>query len=190
MLRRIDRIILRVPTLASTVGYYRDILGMKLLQQDSRAAALLMSDGVTEIVLRADPDQPAEEIYYLVDSVRDLYARRDKLQLKFINPPRPTAHGYRAAVKDPFGNVLMLLDRTTARAGANATEDTATPTMLFWGSNRRFRPSDDCSRRCTKRSAAPRMICHTRRSLRNCSICMPASFPSRSQRTARFGVIS
>ncbi len=132
MLRRIDRIILRVPTLASAVGYYRDILGMKLLQQDSRAAALLMSDGVTEIVLRADPDQPAEEIYYLVDSVRDLYSRRDKLQLKFINPP-PTAHGYRAAVKDPFGNVLMLLDRTTARAGANATEDAATPTMLFSG---------------------------------------------------------
>ena len=53
MLRRIDRIILRVPTLPSAVGYYRDVLGMKLLRQDTRAAALLMADGITEIVLRA-----------------------------------------------------------------------------------------------------------------------------------------
>jgi catechol 2,3-dioxygenase-like lactoylglutathione lyase family enzyme len=133
VLRRIDRIILSVPTLASAVAYYRDILGMKLVGQDSRAAALLMADGITEIVLRADPDQPSEEIFYLVDSVRDLYSRRAELQLKFVHPPRQAAHGYRAAVKDPFGNVLMLLDRTTAPAGASAPEDAAAPTTLFSG---------------------------------------------------------
>jgi catechol 2,3-dioxygenase-like lactoylglutathione lyase family enzyme len=133
VLRRIDRIILRVPALTSAAAYYRDVLGMKLLRQDARAAALLMADGITEIVLRADPDQPAEEIFYLVDSVRDLYARREQLQLKFVHAPRQAAHGYRAAVKDPFGNVLMLLDRTTAPAGASATEDAAAPTMLFSG---------------------------------------------------------
>lgn len=133
MLRRVDRIILRVPALASAVGYYRDVLGMKLLREDARAASLLMGDGVTEIVLRDDPDQPSEEIYYLVDDVRDLYARRGKLRLKFVHPPRQAAHGYRAAVKDPFGNVLMLLDRTTGSAGANIAEDAAAPTMLFSG---------------------------------------------------------
>lgn len=133
MLRRIDRIVLRVPALPSAVRYYRDVLGMKLLGEDNRAAALLMADGLTEIVLRADPDQPAEEIYYLVDDVRALYARREQLQLKFVHPPRQAAHGYRAAVKDPFGNVLMLLDRTTASAGAGAAEDGAAPTMLFSG---------------------------------------------------------
>src|ERR1700723_798823 len=106
---------------------------MEALRQGRRAAALLRADGVTENVLRAEPDQPAEEIYYLDYGARDLRHWRDKLQLKFINPPRPTAHGYRAAVKDPFGNVLMLLDRTAARAGANAPEDAATPTMLFSG---------------------------------------------------------
>ncbi|MGD0389829.1 MAG: VOC family protein [Tepidisphaeraceae bacterium] len=133
MLLRIDRILLRVPALAGAVHYYRDVLGMKLLRQDNQTASLLMGDGATELVLRADPEQPAEEIYYLVDDVRDLYNRRQQLQLKFVQPPRQATRGYRAAVKDPFGNVLLLLDRTTESAGGNATEDAAVPTMLFSG---------------------------------------------------------
>src|SRR5579872_381124 len=133
MLRRVDRIILRVPALPGAVHYYRDVLGMKLVREDHRSASFLMSDGETEIVLRADPDQPAEEIFYLVADVRDLYSRREKLQLKFVQPPRQAARGYSATVKDPFGNVLTLLDRTAASAGANVTEDGAGPNMLFAG---------------------------------------------------------
>ena len=133
MLRRIDRIILRVPALPGAVRYYRDVLGMKLLHQDNRAAGFLMSDGETEIVLQADPDQPAEEIYYLVDDVRNLYSRREELRLKFVQPPRQSARGYFAAVKDPFGNVLMLLDRSTASGGGDVSRKTGAPTMLFAG---------------------------------------------------------
>jgi len=133
MLRRIDRIILRVPALPGAVHYYRDILGMKLLRQDKQAASFLMSDGETEIVLRTDPDQQGEEIFYLVDDVRDLHARREQLQLKFVHSPRQAGRGYRAVVKDPFGNVLVLLDRSTASAGANAPEDGAAPQTLFAG---------------------------------------------------------
>jgi hypothetical protein len=92
-----------------------------------------MADGITELVLRSDPDQPAEEIYYLVDDVRDLYARREQLNLKFVQPPRQATRGYRAAVRDPFGNVLLLLDRTTASAGAASVEDGAAPMALFAG---------------------------------------------------------
>jgi catechol 2,3-dioxygenase-like lactoylglutathione lyase family enzyme len=133
MLRRVDRIILRVPALAGAVHYYRDVLGMKLLHKDPLAASFAMADGKTEIVLRTDDEQAGEEIFYLVDDVRDLYRRREKLQLKFIQPPRQAGHGYRAAVKDPFGNVLLLLDRTTHAAGAAATETAAAPSTLFPG---------------------------------------------------------
>jgi catechol 2,3-dioxygenase-like lactoylglutathione lyase family enzyme len=133
MFRRIDRIILRVAALPGAVRYYRDVLGMKPVRQDNRAASFLMKDGETEIVLRADADQPAEEIYYLVDDVRDLYRRRDELQLKFVRPPRQSARGYLAAVKDPFGNVLMVLDRSTAASGASVAEDGAAPAALFAG---------------------------------------------------------
>jgi hypothetical protein len=56
---------------------------------------------------------PAEAVYYLVDDVRDLYQRRDELKLRSAAPPIQAAHGYRAEVRDPFGNVLRLIDHTT-----------------------------------------------------------------------------
>jgi catechol 2,3-dioxygenase-like lactoylglutathione lyase family enzyme len=133
MLRRIDRIILPVPALPGAVRYYAEVLGLRLLRQEKQRASFLMADGITELVLRADSEQSGEEICYLVDNVRELYARREQLQLKFVQPPRQAAHGYRAAVKDPFGNVLLLLDRTTPSGGKAAIEDAAAPAALFAG---------------------------------------------------------
>lgn len=133
MLRRIDRILLRTEALPSAVAYYRDVLGLKLLRQDRQAAVFLLGDGATELVLRADPDQISEEVYYLVDDVRDLYARRGELKLKLVQPPRQVARGFKAAVKDPFGNVLQLLDRTTEGGDEGMLEDAAAPAALFAG---------------------------------------------------------
>jgi catechol 2,3-dioxygenase-like lactoylglutathione lyase family enzyme len=133
MLRRIDRIILRVPGLAGAVSYYRDVLGLKLIKQDARVANLILADGATELVLHCDPDLPAEAIYYLVDDVRDLYRRRAELKLTFTAPPQPVSRGFRATVKDPFGNVLLIIDRTAAQAGATQIEDAKTSDTLFPG---------------------------------------------------------
>jgi catechol 2,3-dioxygenase-like lactoylglutathione lyase family enzyme len=133
MLSRVDRIVLTVPAIPGAVRYYRDCLGLKLIKEEKQAASFLMSDGKTEIILRADPDQPTEEIYYLVENVRDLYQRRAALQLKFIQTPRPATRGYRAAIQDPFGNVLLILDRTTELSAPTTIEDTAAPGALFAG---------------------------------------------------------
>ena len=133
MLRKIDRILLRVPQLESAVGYYRDVLGMKVIRQDARLCNLQLADGETELVLHTDPDLPAEAIYYLVDNVRDLYQRRAALRLNFVSPPSAISRGYRATVKDPFGNVLLLLDRTMDAASSKAIEDAKTPLGLFPG---------------------------------------------------------
>jgi catechol 2,3-dioxygenase-like lactoylglutathione lyase family enzyme len=133
MLRRIDRLILPVPALPGAVRYYRDVLGLSLRHQEKQRASFLMADGITELVLRADSEQSGEEIYFLVDDVRDLYARRQQLQLKFVHAPRQAARGYAAAVKDPFGNVLLLLDQTTPAGGQGAVEDAAPPAALFAG---------------------------------------------------------
>src|SRR5437016_2608860 len=115
MLRKIDRILLRVPSLESALAYYRDTLGLKAIKHDARLATLRLSDCDTELVLHNDPDLPAEAIYYLVDDVRALYANRAKLRLTFISPPSPVSRGHRATARDPFGNVLLLLDRTALR---------------------------------------------------------------------------
>src|SRR5688572_9864950 len=128
MLKRVDRLLLRVPQLESAVRYYRDVLGLTVARQDAKVASLRLADGDTELVLHADPDLPAEATYYLVYDVRYLYNRRDALKLKFQNPPAPVSRGYRAAVRDPFGNVLLLLDRTAdASGGAAVVEDAKSP---------------------------------------------------------------
>ena len=122
MLRKIDRTLLRVPSVAAAVRYYTATLGMTLIKQDARLASLKLADSDAELVLHADPDLPAEATYYLVDDVRDLHRRRAELKLTFVSPPSRAARGWRGTVKDPFGNVLLLLDRTaegTPAAGAS-----------------------------------------------------------------------
>ena len=124
MLKRVDRVLLRVPQLESAVTYYRDVLGLKpSAKKSSTVASFKLDEQGTELVLHADPDLPAEATYFLVDDVRALYERRAELQLKFAAAPAPVSRGFRATVKDPFGNVLLLLDRSAERAGAQAIED-------------------------------------------------------------------
>src|SRR3954465_8715635 len=140
MLRRVDRIVLRVPGLPAAVAYYRDVLGAKLVRQDARIASFQL--GETELLLHTDPDLPAEAVYYLVDDVRDLYKRRNELKLTFTSAPAPIARGYRATVRDPFGPVLLLLDRTTESAAGAAVEDgkAASSGALFAGVEQKVAP--------------------------------------------------
>jgi catechol 2,3-dioxygenase-like lactoylglutathione lyase family enzyme len=133
MLRRIDRIILRVPNLESAVRYYRDVLGLEVIRQDAAIAGLRMRDGESELILHNDPDLPDEAIYYLVDDVRDLYQRREALGLKFSGAPTAVSKGYRATVRDPFGTVLLLIDRSGGAQGLDVLEDAKAPGALFAG---------------------------------------------------------
>lgn len=122
MLRRVDRILLRVPGIEPAVRYYRDVMGMTVLKQDKSLATLAFSDSDAELVLHTDEDLPSEAVYYLVDDVRDLYERRKSLQISFINAPTRVSRGYRAAIRDPFGNTMLILDRSLESPGE--TEDT------------------------------------------------------------------
>jgi catechol 2,3-dioxygenase-like lactoylglutathione lyase family enzyme len=144
MLQRIDRVLIRVPGLDAAVRYYRDVLGMKLARQDKRVASFHLSGG-GELILHVDPDLPAEAVYYLVDSVRDLYRRRSELKLQFISPPSSVARGYRAVVKDPFGIVMSILDRSSAteQSASPHIEDAKAPVALFAGVEHRVPAKKD-----------------------------------------------
>jgi catechol 2,3-dioxygenase-like lactoylglutathione lyase family enzyme len=141
MLRKVDRILLRVPQLDGAVKYYRDVLGLTLVRRSGNIASFhLTAQHDTELVLHTDPDLPDEATFFLVDDVRDLYRRRNELKLRFSSPPAPVSRGYRATVKDPFDNVLLLLDRSgeTGHAGhashaGGAIEDGKPPGSLFAG---------------------------------------------------------
>src|SRR5258707_307079 len=101
MLKKIDRILIRVPSLIPAVKYYTEVLGLKLIKQDKRLASLSFSEDDTELVLHTDDDLPEDATYFLVDSVRDIYARRQELHLTFVSPPVAASRGWRATVKDP-----------------------------------------------------------------------------------------
>jgi hypothetical protein len=139
VLRRIDRILIRVPQLGGAVKYYRDVLGLKVVREDGRRATLKLADDSAEIVLHADADLPEQGVYFLVDDVRDLYRRRDELKLTFLAPPAQVSRGYTVTVKDPFGTILQLLDRSAA--DSSSVED-AKPSsaMLFTGVEPRVSP--------------------------------------------------
>lgn len=137
MLRRVDRILLRVPQLEGAVHYYREVLGMKVVRQEGRLANLKLTDCDTELVLHTDPDLPDQAVYYLVDDVKDLYRRRRALTLTFISPPSAVSRGFRATVRDPFGNVLLLLDRTAVGSMPATIEDAKIPGTLFAGVEQR-----------------------------------------------------
>jgi catechol 2,3-dioxygenase-like lactoylglutathione lyase family enzyme len=143
VLKSIDRILLRVESLEAAVRYYRDTVGLKLVKQDARLASFRLLDGQTELVLHADPDLPDQAMYYLVESVKDLYRRRDELKLKFAAPPSPISKGFRATVKDPFGNVLLLLDRAADATASDIVEDAKAPGGLFAGIEQRVAVKKD-----------------------------------------------
>jgi catechol 2,3-dioxygenase-like lactoylglutathione lyase family enzyme len=133
MLRKIDRVILRVGNLLAAVAYYRDVMGLTVVRQEARLASLKLPGDGTELVLHTDPDLPHEAVYYLVDDVRELYRRRGELKLRFASPPTQVSRGFRATVKDPFDNVLLLLDRTTEASASANVEDAKSPGNLFAG---------------------------------------------------------
>jgi hypothetical protein len=142
MLRRVDRILIRVPNVASAVAYYRQTLGLSVLREGPKVATLKFPDDAVEIVLHADADLPAEAVYFLVDDVRDLYRRRAELKLTFTSAPSRVARGYRAVVKDPFGTVLQILDRTGSSSERDV-EDAKSPGALFDDVERRATPKRD-----------------------------------------------
>jgi catechol 2,3-dioxygenase-like lactoylglutathione lyase family enzyme len=140
MLRRIDRHIIRVPQLESAIRYYRDVLGLTLIRQEASLASFHLGDGQTELVLHTDPDRPADATYFLVDDVRDVYRRRESLKLTFTGPPMQVSRGYRATVRDPFGTLLLLLDRSTESSGGEGIEAAKPPGTLFAGIEPRLDP--------------------------------------------------
>lgn len=111
--------------------YYRETLGLKLLKQEKNLASFQLADDSAELIIHTDPDLPAEAVYFLVNDVRAMFEQREELKLQFLSPPQPTSRGYRAVVKDPFGQIHMILDRSAA--AQSATEDARPAGALFSG---------------------------------------------------------
>jgi catechol 2,3-dioxygenase-like lactoylglutathione lyase family enzyme len=112
MLRRFDRMLLRVNVLPAAIRYWQSTFGVTLASQSPTSATLHLPDDGGEIVLHTDANLPEQAMYVLVEDVRAMHDRRAELKLEFRSPPAKGVRGYHAAVRDPFGVLLLIADRT------------------------------------------------------------------------------
>lgn len=137
LLRGIDRLIWRVPNVPAAVAFYRDTMGLSVVRDGTSYATLEFSDG-RQVLLHNDPDLPEEATLILVDDVKALFARRRELRLDFASPPTRGSKGFRATMKDPFGTVLLVIDRTLETPASEPVEDVLRPDALFPGVTPKF----------------------------------------------------
>jgi catechol 2,3-dioxygenase-like lactoylglutathione lyase family enzyme len=141
MLKGLDRLLLRVSSVPAAAKYWANVMGMTLVRQGEGLALLRFKDAPGEVLLHNDPDLPAEGVYLLVDDVRAIYEQRAKHRLTFLGRPARVARGFRATVKDPFGIVLLLIDRAcVADEQQPAAEDARAGGVLFPGVRVPLRP--------------------------------------------------
>ncbi len=142
LLAGIDRLVLRVANFPAAVRYYRDTLHLELRREGGTFATFRLPDG-RELLLHDDDDLPQEGVFLLVDDVRAMHADRVALRLTFSSAPSRVARGFKATCRDPFGTVLLLIDRTLDRDAGEQVETAATPDALFPGVAASLSPKRD-----------------------------------------------
>lgn len=109
VLRKIDAVTVRVPTLDEGIDFYCDRLGHSLKWRNDAIgqAGLALPDGDSELVLTI---RHGYEPNWLVESVDDAVEQFVVGGGQVLAPPADIPVGRLAVVQDPFGNVLVLLD--------------------------------------------------------------------------------
>jgi predicted enzyme related to lactoylglutathione lyase len=104
---RVDAVIVRVPTVDQGLAFYRDALGHELLWRRPDAAGLRMRDSPTELVLMTRIDAETD---LLVENVDDALRAITRAGGSVATPARDIDVGRVARARDPFGNLLTLVD--------------------------------------------------------------------------------
>ena len=112
LFRKLDNHLLRVTDLDAAIAFYRDRLGHELLWHDESAAGFALPETDAELVVHLEIG-PETDI--LVDDVEAAVAAFLRAGGKVIEPPFDIPIGRCARLKDPFGNVLVILDQSKGR---------------------------------------------------------------------------
>ena len=122
MFQKVDCVILKVPDLGEGLAFYQHALGHKLLWRTADAAGLAMADTDAELVLHT---KAGPEVDLLVPELAPALERFEALGGKRVCEPFELPIGIAAVVRDPFGNVLTMLDQSkgtfTTDADGNVT---------------------------------------------------------------------
>jgi predicted enzyme related to lactoylglutathione lyase len=109
---KIDNHLLRVDDLDAAISFYRDKLGHPLIWRDEEAAgfALPQTDAELVVHLRIGP-----ETDMVVENADDAFAAFLAAGGEAVEQPFEIAVGRCARVRDPFGNVIVILDQSKGR---------------------------------------------------------------------------
>jgi catechol 2,3-dioxygenase-like lactoylglutathione lyase family enzyme len=107
--QKIDCVILRVSDLDEGLAFYSHTLGHKLLWRTPDAAGLAMADTDAELVLHT---KTGPEVDLLVPELAPALARFEAAGGERVCEPFELPIGMAAVVRDPFGNVLTMLDQS------------------------------------------------------------------------------
>ncbi len=113
LFRGIDCLRLPVGDLDDALAFYRDRLGHDLVWRSETAAGLRLADGGGEIVLQTE--RPEQETNLLVASVEEAVESFVAAGGRVVAGPFDIQIGKCAVVRDPFGNVLVMLDMSKGR---------------------------------------------------------------------------
>jgi catechol 2,3-dioxygenase-like lactoylglutathione lyase family enzyme len=116
LFRKLDNLLLRVADLDAAIGFYRDRLGHRVLWRSGEAVGFALPDTDAELVVHLHIGPETDVVVEDVD--------RDALFLsaggEAVEPPFDIAIGRCARVRDPFGNLLVILDNSKGRLATDA----------------------------------------------------------------------
>ncbi len=117
LFRKIDNYMLRVVDLDAAIAFYRDKLGHTLIWRDGEAAGLALPETDAEIVLHC---HIGPETDILVRDADQAYRAFLDAGGQSVEPPFDIAIGRCARVRDPFGNVIVMLDQSKGKLATDS----------------------------------------------------------------------
>jgi len=111
--RKIDCVMIHVDDLEAATSYYINVFGLRPNWRDETSVGLRLPETDAEIVLHCEPDIPENvAVHYLVDDVVAAVQFLQQQGCTVLTEPFDIVIGKCAAIKDPFGTQLYILDMT------------------------------------------------------------------------------
>jgi lactoylglutathione lyase len=117
LFRKLDNLLLRVADLDAAIAFYRDRLGHRVLWRSGEAVGFALPDTDAELVVHLHIGPETDVVVEDVDRAFALFLSAGG---EAVEPPFDIAIGRCARVRDPFGNLLVILDNSKGRVATDA----------------------------------------------------------------------
>jgi lactoylglutathione lyase len=114
----VDCVMVPVPSVEAGIAFYRDKLGHSLIWRTHESAGLRLPDSEAELVVYTE--KRGVEVDLLVGSVESAVARWRGSGGSVAAGPFDIPIGRCAVIRDPWGNQLVILDKSKGHFATNA----------------------------------------------------------------------